>query len=196
MKAGITDVMVDIETLNTCPTAVVIAIGAVGFNRRDPEVPMVELDIKMGTKGLRDEQVIMGRTISKETVIWWKGQEPAAKKIFKQANVESVSEALEKLTAFLTGFNVNVLIWGNGSDFDNTIVSTLYSSFGSEAPWKFWYNRCFRTFKGEHGHIARPPEMKGVKHDAVDDARQQALYLQAMYAELQKYNITSYKDRK
>ncbi|QFS86605.1 MULTISPECIES: 3'-5' exonuclease [unclassified Marinobacter] len=195
MKHTYTDAMVDIETLDTRPSAVVISIGVVLFNRREPKVKMKELNLKFGKKEFRDEQIMMGRTVDKETVAWWKGQEPDAKRIFKQANVTSMEDALNKLTAFLTQGDTNYLIWGNGSDFDNTIMTSLYESFGMQAPWKFWNNRCFRTFKGEHGHITRPPEFHGVKHDAVDDARQQARYLQAIYAELQKYNILSYKER-
>lgn len=195
MKYTYTDAMIDIETLDTRPSAVVISIGVVLFNRREPGVTMKELNLKFGTKGFRDEQIDMGRTVDKDTVRWWKQQDADAKRIFKQANVTSMEDALNKLTAFLTQGDTNFLIWGNGSDFDNTIITSLYESFGMEAPWKFWNNRCFRTFKGEHGHITRPPKFDGVKHDAVDDARQQALYLQAIYTELQKYNILSYKDR-
>ncbi len=196
MKATLTDAMVDIETLDTRPSAVVLSIGVVLFNRREQTVPMKKLNLKFGKKEFRDEQILMGRTVDKDTVLWWKKQEPAAKKLFKEANVESVTDALQKLTEFLTQGETNFLVWGNGASFDNTIVVSLYESFGMEAPWKFWNDRCFRTFKGEHGHIARPPTMfAGIKHDALDDARQQALYLQAIYAELQKYNIQSYKDR-
>ncbi|ATN93262.1 exodeoxyribonuclease VIII [Marinobacter phage PS6] len=195
MRWNYTDAMIDIETLDTRPSAVVIAIGVVLFNRREPSIKMKGLHLVFGKKEFRDEQIMMGRTVDKETVIWWKGQEPAAKKIFKQANVESMTDMFEKLTAFLTQGDVKYLIWGNGASFDNTIVTSLYDSFGLETPWKFWNDRCFRTFKGEHGHIARPPEFQGVKHNAEDDARQQARYLQAIYQELQKYNIQSYKDR-
>lgn len=195
MKARITDAMADIETLDTRPYAVVLAIGVVLFNRRDPSVPMKELNLVFGKKEFRDEQIMFGRTVDKETVRWWKGQDPEVKRIFKQANVKSVPDALNKLTAFLTGEDCELLIWGNGANFDNVIITTLYESFGMEAPWKFWKDRCFRTFKGEHGHIARPPAFQGTKHNAVDDARQQARYLQAMYTELQKYNIKSHKDR-
>ncbi|MDC8457840.1 3'-5' exonuclease [Marinobacter sp. DS40M6] len=195
MRWNYTDAMIDIETLDTRPSAVVIAIGVVLFNRREPSIKMKGLHLVFGKKEFRDEQIMMGRTVDKKTVIWWKGQEPAAKKIFKQANVKSMTDMFEKLTAFLTQGDVKYLIWGNGASFDNTIVTSLYDSFGLEAPWKFWNDRCFRTFKGEHGHIARPPEFQGVKHNAEDDARQQARYLQAIYQELQKYNIQSYKDR-
>lgn len=195
MKAALTDAMVDIETLDTRPSAVVLSIGVVLFNRRNPDVPFKELNLKFGKKEFRDEQIMMGRTVDKETVRWWKGQDAEARKLFNQANVSSVTEALEKLSTFILAEKVNLLIWGNGANFDNVIVASMYDSFGMEAPWKFWNDRCFRTFKGEHGHIARPPAFEGVKHDAVDDARQQALYLQAMYTELQKYNIQSHKDR-
>lgn len=191
----ITDVMIDLETLDTRPTAVVLSLGLVAFNRRDPKVPFQELDVKMGTKELREEQTMMGRSIDKETVAWWKQQSPEARRIFKQANVSSVLEGIQKVIAFINSFNTQVLVWGNGASFDNAITVSLFESFGEKSPWPFWNDRCFRTMKGEHGHITRPPAMKGVKHDAVDDARQQALYLQAIYSELQKYNIKSWKDR-
>ena len=196
MKATLTDAMVDIETLDTRPSAVVLSVGVVLFNRRDQLIPMKKLHLQFGTKEFRDEQILMGRTVDKETVAWWKKQEPEAKKVFKEANVETMTEALEKLTEFLTQGDTNFLVWGNGASFDNTIMVSLYESFGMTPPWKFWNDRCFRTFKGEHGHIARPPTLfAGTKHNALDDARQQALYLQAIYFELQKYNIQSFKDR-
>lgn len=195
MKNGLTDAMIDLETLDTRPSALVLSIGVVLFNRRDPSVKMEGLNLIFGLKEYRDAQIKVRRTVCKETVAWWKKQSPEARVIFKQGNVKSVVHALEKLTHFLTKGDTNLLVWGNGASFDNAITVSLYESFAMEAPWKFWNDRCFRTFKGEHGHIARPPDFKGVKHNAEDDACQQALYLQAMYTELQKYNIQSFKDR-
>lgn len=195
MSGAYTDAMIDLETLDTRPSAVIVSIGVVVFNRRDSSVPMKKLYLTFGKKEFRDEQILMGRTVSRDTVIWWKKQEPAAKKVFKESNVDSISDALDKLETFLTSFDVTLLIWGNGAGFDNVITTSLYESYGRDAPWKFWNDRCFRTFKGEHGHIARPPTLWATKHNALDDARQQSLYLQAMYEELQKYNIQSFKDR-
>lgn len=195
MKGTHTDLMIDLETLDTRSSAVVLSIGAVLFNRRDPTVKMKGLHVVMGTKELREEQRMMGRTVDPETVAWWKQQTPEARAIFKQKNVESTTEGLRKLTAFFDLADVQLKVWGNGAGFDNIITVSLYESFGMTPPWKFWDDRCFRTFKGEHGHIAEPPAFKGVKHNAMHDARQQALYLQAMYAELQKYNIKSLKER-
>ena len=69
----------------------------------------------------------------------------------------------------------NVCIWGNGAAFDNVILRTAYERLGLKAPWNFWDDRCFRTVKALH------PEVEYVKsgaaHNALDDAKNQALYL-------------------
>lgn len=79
MKSALTDAMIDIETLDTRPSAVVLSIGVVLFNRRNADVPFKELNLKFGKREFRDEQIMMGRTISKDTAQWWRGQDPEAK---------------------------------------------------------------------------------------------------------------------
>jgi len=179
--------MVDLETADNVPTAAVVAIGAVVFagpNRGVTFYAAVDLQSCLSA----------GLTMSAGTMDWWGRQSAEARAVFDDPQRLGILEALQALHRFVSPLS-EPKVWGNGASFDNAILSNAYRACGVPLPWKFWNDRCFRTFKGEHGHIARPGEFKGVKHDAVDDARQQARYLQAIYTELQKYNIKSYKDR-
>lgn len=182
----LTDIMIDIETLGTTESSVVLSIGAVAFNRRNPAIPISTLYLGFGTSDCRKEQVEKGRTMSRDTIAWWNKQTPDAQRVLKEKNVENVTEALSALVSFIRGLPIDPLVWGNGSDFDNVIVGSLLETYGFARPWKFWNNRCFRTMKGEHGHIVTGPERVGVHHNALDDAIYQATFLQSIYSVLQK----------
>ena len=63
-------------------------------------------------------------------------------------------------------------LWGNAG-FDNVILRLAYNSRDRGA--FFWQDRCFRTIRE-----TLPPlnlERKGVFHNALDDAENQAVYL-------------------
>ena len=68
-------IMVDIETLDTVQSAVVLSIGAVAF---DPHTK--ELGEKFYVEFTTDLQAQqrLGRTISADTVTWWMQQGAAA----------------------------------------------------------------------------------------------------------------------
>lgn len=71
-----------------------------------------------------------------------------------------------------------VRVWGNGSDFDNVILRNAYAAIGSTYPWRYNDNMCYRTIK----NLAPDVKMarQGVHHNALDDARSQALHLIAI----------------
>lgn len=163
-------VMLDIETLDTAPSAVVLSIGAVKFDADniDPLGFHVVLD--------RHQQVKAARTISDSTVAWWMQQNDHARQVFSQKGTP-VDEALNAFSRFISGTEY---LWGNGSDFDNVVVKTLHHSFGRKEPWSHRANRCFRTFKALFplaGDVDCGIE-SFVEHNALDDAKYQALYLQ------------------
>jgi exodeoxyribonuclease VIII len=93
----------------------------------------------------------------------------------QQNDAATLPVALDRFTDFLqpVGFK-RVKVWGNGSDFDNAILSCCYGATGREVPWDFWHNRCYRTLKA-----LRPgPKLvrEGTYHNALDDAKSQALH--------------------
>jgi exodeoxyribonuclease VIII len=50
--------------------------------------------------------------------------------------------------------------------------------------WEFWKDRCYRTIKNCYPDV--PFDRRGTHHNALDDARSQALHLIAIN---EKYNI-------
>jgi len=85
----------------------------------------------------------------------------------------SLRNALDSFRAWLSGVELDG-VWGNGASFDNVILSEAYRRIGSEAPWPFWKDRCYRTVKSM---AVVPMSRTGTHHNAIDDARDQALHL-------------------
>ena len=178
-------IMLDLETLDTASSAVVISIGAVAF---DPETSALgdKFYVEM-TEDIAAQQA-RGRTISGDTVRWWMQQDVLAKRVFSVPppdGVERVNtfEALARFSLFVAANGGrDVELWGNGADFDNTILGSLYDAFGFRKPWSYSRNRCYRTMKNIGIGPRRPQAREGIYHNALDDAITQAIHLQDIFA--------------
>lgn len=177
-------IMVDIETLDTVQSAVVLSIGAVAF---DPHTK--ELGEKFYVEFTTDLKVQqrLGRTISADTVTWWMQQGAAAKQIFADPAPEGVrrvstAQGLAEFASFIARHGgKKVELWGNGADFDNIIIGSLFDTFGLVKPWSYGKNRCYRTMKRMFGENV-PLVRQGVHHNGLDDAITQAVHLQEIFA--------------
>lgn len=180
MKAN--HIMLDLETLDTGPRSVVTSIGAVVF-RPDEDDTLAEFYVEL-TDDLPSQQEC-GRTISGDTVKWWMQQDPAAKKIFADPGMPNVRVDLRKGLMMFKGFVAEHEsvegMWGNGADFDNIILGTLYEDCGMRKPWSYGINRCFRTYKNHPG-VPHKYERVGTHHNALDDAITQAKHLQRIWS--------------
>lgn len=167
-------VMLDLETLGTTADAVIMSIGAVRFDldgdSLDDEAFYASVSI--------DSNLEQGRRVDENTLIWWLGQ-PAAQTVFHEPK-QSLEAALDALTAWFGEDADQLHTWSNGADFDLPMLAHAYRSFGWDAPWKFWNNRCFRTFKNLPGAHKTPRIEQGMKHNALDDAIYQARKAQAI----------------
>jgi hypothetical protein len=181
------DFMLDLETLDTTPGAVVLSIGGVLFDRKTKSIGpgiSVALDI--------DEQLARGHTVSGGTLaFWFKQNDEARSRVL--ANQRNVVDVLMGLAEFLThgegGANGDMRVWGNGAGFDNPILQRLYATFGMAVPWKHWNDRCFRTLKNEHAdRKGMEPVFDGEKHDAYHDAKHQAKWAINMYHNERVFN--------
>lgn len=160
-------VMMDLETLDVKPTAVVISVGAVKWNVSNigdnPFYAVLDTD----------DQQKAGRTVSTETLKWWALQSADVRAVF-DAPKEFTEHALHRFADWLGPGNLQ--IWGNGADFDCVIWGGLYETFSFKRPWSYSNNRCFRTLK----NICLPdgshdlPKREGHHHNALDDAVFQA----------------------
>lgn len=165
-------IMVDLETLDTKDSAVIVSIGAVVFDPNNPS-PIFPADTFYAVLHI-GPQLANGRTISGATVKWWMEQSAETQSVFKEQEVHPMS-ALQGFNNFCDGAEG---IWGNGSDFDNAILKSANDTFGLEG-WKYSRNRCFRTMNSmQQMREVQRPERAGTHHNALDDAIYQAQCLQ------------------
>lgn len=164
------NVMLDLETMGNRPRSAICAIGAVFF---DPTGLGPEFYVRVDLESC----VRAGLRLDTSTVLWWLAQEDAARREIHDASLPRLElrEALGQLTDFLSvNFDGNLSMWGNGSDFDNVLTVDAYEAVGLEPPWKFWSHRCYRTLKSLRPDVRIP--RKGTHHNALDDAKSQALH--------------------
>lgn len=164
-----TKVMLDLETLGTKPGSVILAIGATKFSVEKGIIDTfyVRVDAK--------SCVALGLKMDPETVMWWLRQEDAARLEITKPG-EHICRALQKFSEWLhQGGDDDMEIWGNGAAFDNVLLADAYALAELTRPWKFWNDRCYRTVKSLRPDIAMP--RSGTHHNALDDAKTQALHL-------------------
>jgi len=170
-----TEVMVDIETLDTEQSALVLSIGLLAFDRDGREVGSTTLYPSF------DEQARGGSTISLGTVKFWAKTGGAAAdaamvdEMFRQP-VRSVRDGLFQFYNRHQGD-----VWANGDLFDLGIITNLMGFLArdplvSAVPWKYNSPRDLRTLMRECsrlGWIAPEARVDHVAHDALSDCRYQ-----------------------
>jgi len=170
-------IMIDLETLGTQPGSIILSIGAVRF------------DLTHGITGefytnidVEDSQR-HGLTLTASTVVWWMTQSDEARKALASAK-RPLRDALERFTKWARPedfrnapimFPIDEL-WGNGSDFDNALLASAYKAAGLGVPWSYRANRCYRTMWSMFPEV--PFEKPATAHNALEDARAQAIHLQ------------------
>lgn len=160
-------VMIDTETLATTPDAVIMSLGAVRFDLETGEID--EANAFYASISIQSNLDI-GRRISQDTLNWWLKQDPQAQAVFHEKKM-SLGDALVDFETWMNGKEHKM--WSNGADFDLPLVSSAYEALGMKAPWKFWDQKCFRTFKELPGAgVVRKPA--ATAHHALIDAVDQA----------------------
>lgn len=164
------DIMFDIEALDTAETAVVLSVGWCFFDWNNPDAPVVE----GGHLSLdRHAQLEDGRTISADTAKWWVQQETPA--IFAAfAGADDDTEA--KLERFMRALESSERIWAHGIDYDCRIMHHFFAQQVPLFKWPYW-NQCdARTLKSLLSVYVPdyPHRERGTKHNALDDAINQA----------------------
>ena len=171
---------IDLETLDTCPQATVLSLGAVKFNPFNDSEPYDELYFKISV----DDQDRLSRSTSDNTIEWWSKQDPKImEEAFDQSNpneVMSVEQALGSINRFVVGVDV---LWGQGYGFDFTIIEDMYRSIGKPIPYNFWQVRDSRTLFS----VCKEDPRKKIQnnlHNALADAYYQSKAIQLAYKEL------------
>lgn len=169
------DCALDLETTDIGSNSRILSIGAVLFNKEDTKLG--NIFYREISKESCDKYSF---TTSQETMAWWSEQSYEARRVFTNPGTD-LEIALDDFAAFLKVYSTDVRVWGNGSDFDNVILSNAYSVTGKPLPWSYRGNRCYRTYWNEA--MVKPEETSfiGVKHNALDDAVHEAINLQILY---------------
>lgn len=167
------NLMLDLETLGTSPGCVVLSIGAVQFTRDGISGEFhTHIDLESSFEA--------GLVMEPRTVMWWLDQSKEAQNAFLQAETFPLVDALSALIDTFKWKDLRV--WANGASFDFPILKAAFQAADLEPPWRFYNEMDYRSIKN-----LVPKEVlnklrvhPGIAHDALDDARAQALTLNAL----------------
>lgn len=187
-------IMIDLETLSTQHNAHILSVGACVFDSSGvyPEEFYHKIDPTVAQAG---------RHVSKDTMAWWDKQDEVAR--------EEAFSGRELLIDILTGLSrwikqielshpmrdmetgkityPEVFLWSKGAQFDLCILNDAYGYRGIETPWNFWNEMCFRTLEKQFPGITIPPLGKEQKHNALLDAKYQAVKASMILKAIEEY---------
>ena len=161
----------DLETLGTRPGDTILSICACLFDIDKGIYSEMHISIN------QESSKAAGLRAQKSTIEWWSQQSPEAKAAAFKGEY-SLESALKNFQMWLPD---NALVYGNGANFDNALLSAAYRAMKMEQPWRFWNDRCYRTIASMF--MKYKTERVGTYHNALDDAKTQALRLIAMAKE-------------
>lgn len=170
--------VIDIETLDKKPNAVIFAIGCVIVDVNDLSITSELYTV------INPSQ--KGRTTGNGTPEWWIKQSIKAPGAFEQLQAacssnKTLKAALYELGSFLNDeFNGDTVnMFGNGPEFDNTILDNAFEWAGLKTPWPYWGNQSIRTSNllMQIAGAKNEREFVGIKHHALDDAYHEAFLL-------------------
>ena len=163
--------MLDLETLGHKPGSVIVAIGAVKFGNGEILDSFYE-------RVDAESCVNLGLRIDASTVLWWMKQNEAARKEITRPGGK-LPEVLMRFASWVDDMDAEV--WGNGAGFDNVLLSDAYDRAHMQRPWKYTNDRCYRTVKNLRRDV--PIASLGTHHNALDDAKSQAMHLMTLRAQ-------------
>ena len=170
-----TDIMIDLETLNTTPDSTILTIGAVKFDPFGSEIKEPKMD-SFYVKVDLDSCDRIGLTTNDDTIAWWANQSKEAQEAaFDPDGRISIEDAFAQLYKFCWGAK---RVWANGSCFDIIICEHVFRKIGRAIPWSFWEVRDVRTAFDLGINPQRPP---ATAHHALEDAWNQAVGIQNVY---------------
>ncbi|HBC2920240.1 TPA: 3'-5' exoribonuclease [Escherichia coli] len=173
--------MIDLETMGKNPDAPIISIGAIFFDPQTGDMgPEFSKTIDLETTG---------GVIDRDTIKWWLKQSREAQSAILTDEIP-LDDALLQLREFIdeNSGEFFVQVWGNGANFDNTILRRSYERQGIPCPWRYYNDRDVRTIvelgKAIDFDARTAIPFEGERHNALDDARYQAKYVSAIWQKL------------
>jgi hypothetical protein len=174
---------IDIETLDTAPSAVILSVAIVAW---DPNVSIEgqgcfktsfnELVVNMSPV----YQIHHGRTMSESTLDFWAEQPEDAWKNANHCCIRDYQDVTEQIVDFVDRFNGMSQFWARGN-MDETVLNHLFKECGMDPPWRFFQWRDARSFCDMTRALIEVPssplrnELNFLAHTALDDAKNMTL---------------------
>jgi hypothetical protein len=172
------ELMLDLETLDTTNSAVVLSVGAVLFSTEKYAGGRLFWDVEDRFYRILDiqQQLDAKRTVSQSTLLWWLRQDSTARAEAFHPVRQDVEQTLEELCDFSKGHLITKF-WANPTTFDYPIWEDLALTFQSAVPWNYNQKYDVRTAVSEakysaKDHVATVP-IVGVAHTPIYDCEWQ-----------------------
>ncbi|EPN4441085.1 3'-5' exoribonuclease domain-containing protein, partial [Escherichia coli] len=130
--------MIDLKTMGKNPDAPIISIGAIFFDPQTGDMgPEFSKTIDLETAG---------GVIDRDVIKRWLKQSREAQSAIMTDEIP-LDDALLQLREFIdeNSGEFFVQVWGNGANFDNTILRRSYERQGIPCPWRYYNDRDVRT---------------------------------------------------
>ena len=176
------DIMVDIESLDTCPDCVILTIGAVRFDPKGNGV-VERLELR---PTIEEQTEKYNRKINEGTLAWWSQQSTEAiEEAMGDKNRMSFKGCMEILYKFCWNRRA---VWSNGAGFDVVAMESAWRNLDMKIPWPYYTVRDTRTLfevagvsLKDGGHVT--------SHKCVEDAEHQAIVVQQAYMKIIKSGL-------
>lgn len=171
-----TDAMVDIETLDTSTSGVILSVGAVKF---DPYHTGKEPHSKTVWLLNIEEQLEKDRTVSDATLQWWLKQDPEIfERAIKDTNRVPVIDFMKEFNKYLAGVNS---LWAHHPHFDIAFLENIYKQYEMHMNWKHYRVEDSATTLNRMPYDIRKDLPQQDLHDAGEDAYWQAVSVQVVF---------------
>lgn len=169
-----THYVLDLETMGKGPRAAIVAIGCV-------RIEQLAITGNLYRRVSLETSLQAGLQVDASTIEWWLRQDESARAEIHKPGAPCLESALEDLADFMgvspyTPTSKTILLWGNGSSFDNVIIGNAFDACDIQRPWMFWNDRDLRTLLALYPEAKALP-FEGTKHHALDDALHEAKQL-------------------
>ena len=211
------DVTLDLETCALCPTAAVMSIGAVAWDRDQVDTPFYEEGnmnnadyLYLRHVDLRS-QFVNGFTFDQDTANWWASRSKEAKLAVTAPDIQPCDSVKNVVVDFFQWIKEiangdEICLWSQGSDFDIAILRNICQKFQIDIPISYKNFRDHRTFFLEGARIildaalqpydpsrayslVEPYEGEGVTHDPIFDCKRSIYSTWQMMKHLKCLNI-------
>ena len=211
------DVTLDLETCAVCPTAAVMSIGAVAWDRNQVDTPFYEEGNMQNADYLYlrhidlRSQFVNGFTFDQDTANWWSSLSKEAKAAVTAQDCQPCDSVENVVVDFFQWIKEiangdEICLWSQGSDFDIAILRNICQKFQIDLPVSYKNFRDHRTFFLEGARIildaalqpydpsrayslVEPYEGEGVAHDPIYDCKRSIYSTWQMMKHLKCLNI-------